>query len=240
MRRPLLSLSLALVALCAVPAVASASCAGASTAPSSASMSTVKSATLCLLNERRAQAGLPALGIDRYLDDASTRYSARMVAEHFFAHVAPDGSELMDRLRASGYMNGLNSWAVGENIAYGTASYATPASIVQHWMDSPPHRANILSGRYRAIGVGIALGNPESSAGATYTTDFGNALRSAGSAGAPVSAPPATTPVRHHAKHRRAKRALRSCRRARRGHRLTRAQRRRCVRQARRHRRHRH
>jgi uncharacterized protein YkwD len=41
------------------------------------------------------------------------------------------------------------------------------------WMDSPPHRANILSSSFRAIGIGIALGTPSGGAGATYTTDFG-------------------------------------------------------------------
>ena len=82
-------------------------CSGGSAAPSVSNLAGVEATTLCLLNERRAQAGLPALASDRLLEDAATRYSARMVAEHFFAHEAPDGTDMTDRLRASGYLNGL-------------------------------------------------------------------------------------------------------------------------------------
>lgn len=240
MGRRLLPLALAFVLLCLAAEPASAACSDAGTAPSASNLAGVKAATLCLLNERRAQAGLPALASDRLLEDAATRYSARMVAERFFAHEAPDGTGMTDRLRASGYLTGSSGWTIGENIAYGSGSYATAASIVQMWMESPGHRANILSGRFRAIGIGIATGTPRSAAGATYTTDFGSTLRSAGSA-APPASPPVSQPARakHGKKAQRARRARRSCRRLRGSRRARRAQRRRCARAHTRHRRHR-
>ncbi len=237
MRRRLLPLAVAVGLLCFAAEPASAACPGATTAPSASSMAGVKAATLCLLNERRAQAGLPGLTSDRLLEDAATRFSARMVAQRFFSHDAPDGTDLGDRLRASGYLNGLSGWSIGENIAYGTGRYATASSIVQMWMESPGHRANILSGRFRAIGIGIASGNPRSSSGATYTTDFGSAVRSAGSTTAPASAPtpaPQTAPRKPAKRGKKAKRSKRArrlnCRRVRRSRRATRAQKRRCAR----------
>ena len=102
MRRRLLPLVVAVALLCLGAEPASAACPGAGTAPSASTMPGVKAATLCLLNERRAQAGLPALASDRLLEDAATRFSARMVAERFFSHDGPDGTDLGDRLRASG------------------------------------------------------------------------------------------------------------------------------------------
>ena len=69
------------------------------------------------------------------------------------------------------------SWSLGENIAWGGAALAEPAAIVRMWMHSPPHRANILSRRFREIGIGVAVGVPLRGAryrGATYTTDFGS------------------------------------------------------------------
>ena len=205
-RRLLPLLVVALLCLGAEPA--SAACSGAATAPMASNLAGVRSATLCLLNERRAQAGLPALASDRQLEDAATRFSRRMVAERFFSHVAPDGSTMGVRVRASGYLNGLSSWAIGENITYGSGSYANAAKIVQMWMESPGHRANILSGRFRAVGVGIVTGTPRGSGGATYTTDFGSAVRSGAPAGsATQSSPPATS---HHRKSRRSSARLRA------------------------------
>ena len=62
---------------------------------------------------------------------------------------------------------------LGENIGWGSGSLATPRSMVNAWMHSAPHRHNILDGRYRSVGVGVAFGAPVGGSGASYTTDFG-------------------------------------------------------------------
>jgi hypothetical protein len=63
---------------------------------------------------------------------------------------------------------------VGENIAWGESYLSTPANIVKAWMNSPPHKANVLNGEFEEIGLGIVPATPlTTNAGATYTTDFG-------------------------------------------------------------------
>jgi uncharacterized protein YkwD len=173
-RRLVAVAALATLALCA-PATASADdCAGADVVPAADNVAVVGQATLCLLNAQRAAYGLGALVENGALSNASTGYSQRMVAQSFFAHESPDGGTLVDRLTSAGYLGGDDAWVVGENIGWGQGSLATPRSMVDAWMQSPGHRANMLSGDYTQIGFGLALGTPEDQTwGATYTTDFG-------------------------------------------------------------------
>jgi uncharacterized protein YkwD len=154
-------------------ASAQAACPGASTSPRT--LAQARGATLCLLNAERARHGLHPLRLDHRLRSAADRYSEEMVRDGFFAHIAPDGSTLPQRLAAAGY----SDWQrIGENIAWGSGRRATPASIFSTWMHSPGHRANILDGAYREIGVGVARGTPTGTHGAraaVYTTDFAEA-----------------------------------------------------------------
>ena len=95
------------------------------------------------------------------LEQSALRYSRRMVDERFFAHVAHDGEDLTARLLGARYIAGSDDYVVGENIAWGDAPLSTPRSIVDAWMNSPGHRANVLSPEYAEIGIGIALGTPQ-------------------------------------------------------------------------------
>jgi uncharacterized protein YkwD len=158
------------------PASAAASgCPGADDVPTAASVPAFAATTRCLLNEQRAAAGLPSLAPDPALESAAAAYSRRMVAESFFAHVAPNGDDLVHRLTAAGYMASHPDWIVGENIAWGTGSLSSPANVAAAWMASPGHRANILSASFAEVGVGVALGTPTApGAGVTVTTDFGS------------------------------------------------------------------
>ena len=72
-------------------------------------------------------------------------------------------------------MRGARSWTVGENLAWGSGTRSTPREIVNAWMKSPGHRANILQRRFREIGIGVVFEAPHgsSSTAATYTTTFG-------------------------------------------------------------------
>ena len=133
------------------------------------------SVTVCLINEERARRGLGRLAGNSQLAAAAAEHSRDMVARGYFEHESPDGRTPQDRIRATGWGRGRSS-STGENIAWGTGDSATPAAIVREWMDSPPHRADILRPAFREIGVGIALGAPgrrRSRDGATYTTTFG-------------------------------------------------------------------
>jgi uncharacterized protein YkwD len=228
-RRPIaLAAALAGLAL-AAPASAWADCPGADAVPAAGNLAAVAQTTLCLLNEQRAAQGLRPLTEETRLTSASRAYAQEMVAGQFFDHVVPDGSTLVGRLTAIGYINDDVDWTAGENIAWGQGDLASPGSIVTAWMNSPGHRANILSGDYTQIGLGIATGSPvDPTWGATYTTDFGSTgdgsstVDRSSTGTAPVRSASATAAVRQAAARRSAakkaaarKRAARACTRAR-------------------------
>jgi len=171
-RRLLLSCG-ALLAL-ALPAPALAACAGEGGPPADPG---AVAATLCLLNEQRAAQHLPALSSSSPLRAAASAYAREMVGRRFFDHVSPDGSTMLQRIKAAGWVAASGSWTAGENIAWGSGGSGTPASIVDSWMHSAGHRANILNGAFVEIGIGIAPGAPQAGVrgdAATYVTDFGS------------------------------------------------------------------
>jgi uncharacterized protein YkwD len=180
----------ALVAL-ALPAPALAACDGADTAPTHDG---AVHATLCLLNAQRAAHHLSALTESAPLDKASDRYARDMVSRKFFDHVSPGGSTVLERIKAAGWVAASGSWSIGENIAWGSGSLGTPAAIVDGWMHSAGHRANILNDSFEEIGIGIAAGAPRSgiSGGAgTYVTDFGSDGKASAAAATPAKKPAA-------------------------------------------------
>jgi uncharacterized protein YkwD len=145
--------------------------------PSQIGLAAAGQTTVCLLNRERTRHGLPALRENSVLSAASVEHSRDMVQRGYFEHTSPDGRTVGDRLRALGYARGTTA-SSGENIAYGYAHESTPAAIVDLWMNSPGHRADILRRTFTEIGIGIASGAPvlpgaKQSDSATYTTDFG-------------------------------------------------------------------
>ncbi|MPZ23655.1 MAG: hypothetical protein GEU28_08930 [Dehalococcoidia bacterium] len=105
---------------------------------------------LRLLNEERTSRGLPPLASDGGLQGVARGHSTDMFARGYFAHVNPDGLDPFDRMRLANV-----SFAIaGENLAY------APAVQVAHdgLMNSPGHRANILSSEFCRIGVGVIDG----------------------------------------------------------------------------------
>ena len=82
----------------------------------------------------------------------------------------------LNTLGTLGYLRRVRSWRAGENIAWGRGERATPREIVRAWMESPPHRANVLGRSFRELGVGVAPGAPvreRYGSEATYVHDFG-------------------------------------------------------------------
>ena len=152
-------------AAAATPAMAAEPCAPNMTATAS---------TLCLVNAERAARDLRPLQLDTRLNRAARGHSQDMVAKRYFAHDSQSGARFSARIARTGWMSGRAKWSVGENIAWGSGSQAAPTSIVAAWMRSAGHRKNILSSRFRVIGIGIASGAPVGAGGATYTTDFGS------------------------------------------------------------------
>lgn len=99
----------------------------------------------------RVKNGLAALTWDGDICRMARIHSESMSRQHYFSHVTPEGLRLRDRARAAGI---LQFSVLGENIAY-TQGYDDPAAfIVEQWMQSTKHRANILSSEFRAMALG--------------------------------------------------------------------------------------
>jgi uncharacterized protein YkwD len=159
------------VALIAPNQALAAHCAYQNANPNDITQKQAAHATLCLLNRVRRTHGLKKFRDNGQLDLASQRHANDMARRNYFAH-----GDFVGRIRAARYLKGANrGYTLGENIAWGSWDYATPAAIVDAWMHSPGHRANILNGRFHEIGLGVARGAPVSgqSRGGTYVTDFG-------------------------------------------------------------------
>jgi uncharacterized protein YkwD len=104
-----------------------------------------------LTNARRAAAGCGPVASQPQLTRAAQIHADDMAANDYFAHSSQDGRAPWDRARQQGF----TGRGIGENIARG---YATPRAVVDGWMGSSGHRANIENCAYRSIGVGYHAG----------------------------------------------------------------------------------
>ncbi|PKV88132.1 CAP domain-containing protein [Streptomyces sp. TLI_146] len=114
-----------------------------------------------LVNQQRAQAGCSPVRADASLAALATAFSDDMAARGFFDHTDPDGKSPWDRAAKAGIGN-----LGGENIARGQAD---AKAVMEAWMNSPGHRANILNCDYKTLGVGVHFGD----GGPWWTQDFG-------------------------------------------------------------------
>ncbi|PRY57712.1 CAP domain-containing protein [Glycomyces artemisiae] len=105
-----------------------------------------ESEILGIVNDRRAENGCGDLARDSRLDTAARLHAEDMAENDYFDHTSQDGRTPTDRANAQGYEGG-----VGENIAMG---YPDAESVMEGWMNSEGHRANILNCGYDVIGIG--------------------------------------------------------------------------------------
>jgi hypothetical protein len=128
---------------------------------------------ILLTNEARAAQNDTQLSDNAALDAAAQAKADDMAAKGYFAHVGPDGKEPWDWIAGAGY----DYQYAGENLA---VRFIDSKDVVDAWMASPTHRANILKPVYRDIGIGIAEGVYKG-APATYVVQyFGAAARAPG------------------------------------------------------------
>ncbi|MEV7246388.1 CAP domain-containing protein [Streptomyces sp. NPDC093248] len=121
----------------------------------------VEAEVLKLVNEERAKVGCSALSANSSLTSLAEAFSDDMAARGFFDHTDPDGASPWDRAAKAGITD-----LGGENIARGQAD---AAAVMDAWMNSPGHRANILNCDFKTLGVGVHMG----SGGPWWTQDFG-------------------------------------------------------------------
>ena len=149
-------------------------CTNTDVMPTAQNVELVRAAILCLHNQIRAEKGLPLLKENAKLRKAAAGHSATMVNEGFFDHTAPDGTTFVDRILSAGYAKRNDGWTLGENLAWGTGDLSSANGVMNAWMNSAGHKANIVKKAYREVGIGIRLGVPsDEGVGATITADFG-------------------------------------------------------------------
>lgn len=141
------------------------------------------SALLSDTNAQRASNGTAALSLNGELDQAAQAKANDMVARNYWSHNTPDGNPPWVFITQSGY----NYAKAGENLAYG---FATSNDTITGWMNSPPHRENLLDSQFSDVGFGFANSPDYVSSGAEtlVVAMYGSPQ----TLGATVSTPPAT------------------------------------------------
>jgi uncharacterized protein YkwD len=120
-----------------------------------------EAAVLKLVNEQRAIVGCSPVAANSALTELAENFSTQMATENFFDHTDPSGATPWDRAEKLGITN-----LGGENIARGQAD---AAAVMDAWMNSPGHKANILNCDFKTLGVGVHFGTD----GPWWTQDFG-------------------------------------------------------------------
>ncbi|MFD0293927.1 CAP domain-containing protein [Streptomyces sp. NPDC127118] len=144
------------------PSAAPKTSAPAARSASAPAGSSVQSAVLALVNQERAKVGCSPLTASSPLASLAQDFSEDMAARGFFDHTDPDGRSPWDRASKAG-VQGL----AAENIARGQAN---AQAVMESWMNSDGHRANILNCDYKTLGVGVHYGP----SGPWWTQDFGS------------------------------------------------------------------
>ncbi|TXS53794.1 CAP domain-containing protein [Streptomyces sp. uw30] len=116
---------------------------------------------LRLVNDERAQVGCSPVAANSSLADLAQDFSEDMAQRGFFDHTDPNGASPWDRAAKAGIAD-----LGGENIARGQAD---AAAVMEAWMNSPGHKANILNCDFKTLGVGVHIG----AGGPWWTQDFG-------------------------------------------------------------------
>jgi uncharacterized protein YkwD len=154
-------------------------CTGAGDVPDGRNSAVVDSATLCLMNRIRETYRLHPLRRNAALATIATGQARDMVRGDYFGDQSLSGQSPLARIMASSYSLAPSRIRLlaAQNIGWGTGPNSTPRGIVRAWMHSPPHRAIILTGAYRDVGVGVAPTIPSvlgsSWTAGTYAVEFG-------------------------------------------------------------------
>lgn len=125
--------------------------------------STERQAVIDIVNQERAKEGLAPMKHNPFLEKSAQAHAEDMLTRNYFEHDTPQGVTAEDRIKRDGYLQPFfdcqctKSYTVGENIAKGQS---TAAEVMETWMNSPQHRANIMSADFNEIGIGIIPVDP--------------------------------------------------------------------------------
>jgi uncharacterized protein YkwD len=152
-------------AVALVPAVALPSAAAAGSRLSGSERKMIR-----LVNDVRLGHGLARLSVSRALGRAADRHSRDMLRRDFFDHDSSDGTPFDRRVRRY-----APARRVGETLAALGQRRGGAATVVQMWMNSPPHRAIVLGSGFKRIGIARRWGTLGSAKQAVVTADFASA-----------------------------------------------------------------
>ena len=172
--RGLLKGVVAVLAVCALVAPATGT---AATTNGVSAEDALERGVLAEINALRAQHRLAPLRLNVRLTRAADAHSLAMAKRGFFAHESEDGSAFWKRVKRWYTARGFSRWSVGENLLWSSPSIDATAAL-QMWLNSPPHRKNLLTPHWREIGlsavsVASAPGVFEGRQTTILTADFG-------------------------------------------------------------------
>lgn len=121
-----------------------------------AAMAALEVSVVARMNIVRRSHGLRPLRMNRSLHSAAVFHSRDMGRRGYFEHDSLTGTPFWRRIERFYPSRGFNSWTVGENLLWGSDRYDA-SFAVREWMNSPPHRQNILSRGWREVGIGAVF-----------------------------------------------------------------------------------
>lgn len=136
-------------------------------------------------NQQRAAAGLPAFKLDARLNQSAGLKAGNMFAENYWAHVSPSGIQPWHWFTQAGYTYKY----AGENLA---KDFDNTSGVVQGWMNSPGHRANILNANYTDIGFAVQNGTLVGGETTLVVAHYGATSQAPAPATAPAATPKPT------------------------------------------------
>lgn len=116
----------------------------------------LEAAVIDRMNQIRRGRGLRPLRFNARLAAAADYHSKDMARRGYFEHDSANGTAFWRRIERFYPSRGFRSWTVGENLLWGSDTYGA-AFAVREWMNSPPHRENILSRDWREVGIGAVI-----------------------------------------------------------------------------------
>lgn len=126
---------------------------------------------LSLVNKKRVENNLQPLSLSDQLDIAATAKGNDMFSKNYWAHISPTGTTPWSFINASGY----SYVYAGENLA---RNFNTADEVIEAWMNSPSHKANILKPEYKDIGLAIINGNLNGEDTTLVVQEFGTPSKS--------------------------------------------------------------
>jgi uncharacterized protein YkwD len=142
-------IGLVVAASCSLALVGGATASGRTAKVGSAALT---AQVLGAVNQVRAQHGLVPLKLSRSLSTAALQHAGEMARDGYFSHDSKDGSAFWKRVQRYYGSAGFGLWSVGENLLWSSPD-VDAAGALKMWMASPEHRANLLTPRWREIGL---------------------------------------------------------------------------------------